>query len=340
MGGSPSTASGGDWSAPNSALGDLQSTYIQGATSRAMQPYLYNLDPSQLQAMGTNLATSNAVNSMGLEGELTPQTAAMRQALPNQLNQALQGNDPLAPMLEKYATTAGLQQSLDSGLGTNSSLGQAQIMNVLGQGVMNRYNQNQSNAANWLQGNPLPTTGLDPGSLVSMYAQNQGNIANAYNQGLSTAGGLQGGSVQNAFGQLQQNQQRAAGIASNNANSANQYAGAEMGMAGQLGGAAIGGASSMMAFSSEKVKENIKDFEGGYDLIKNLKVKTYDYKKGYGKKDCIGLIAEETPEPMRVIPEDGGIEMVDVYSTLGAAISAIQTLQKKIEVLEGNLVPN
>jgi hypothetical protein len=247
MGGA-SSASGGDWSAPTQDLGNLQSTYLQGATSRAMQPYLYNLNPSQLQAMGTNLATSNALNSMNLEQQLTPQTAAMRQALPTQLNAALNGNDPLAPQLERYATIAGLGQSLDSGLGTNSSLGQAQIMNVLGQGVMNRYNQNQANAGAYLQGNPMPTTGLDPGSLVSMYAQNQGNIANVYNQGLSTAAGLQGGSVQNAFGQLQQNQQRTAQIASNDANSANQYAGAQMSMFGNLAGSALGAASSMAMF--------------------------------------------------------------------------------------------
>lgn len=245
MGGSPSTASGGDWSAPTDALGNLQSTYLQGASQLAMNPYTYQVNPAQLQAMGNNLATTNAVNSMGLEQQLTPQTAAIRQTLPSQLNQALQGNDPLAPMLEKYATTAGLGQSLNSGLGTNSTLGQAQIMNVLGQGVMNRYNQNQQNAAQWLQGNPLPTTGLDPGSLVSMYAQNQGNIANVYNQGLSTVTGLQGGALQNDFGQLQQNQQRAAGIASNDATTANQYAGAQMQMTGQLIGAGVGAASSM-----------------------------------------------------------------------------------------------
>lgn len=336
--GSPSSASGGDWSAPTEQLGNLQSTYMQGATSRAMQPYLYNLDPSQLQSMGTNLATSNALNSMNLEQELTPQTAAMRQTLPNQLQQALTGNDPLAPMLEKYATTAGLQQSLDSGLGTNSTLGQAQIMNVLGNQVMNRYNQNQQNAGAYLQANQAPTTGLDPGSLVSMYAQNQGNIANVYNQGLSTAAGLQGGSVQNAFGQLQQNQQRAAGIASNNANSANQYAGAQMGMVGQLGSAAIGAGSSMAMMSSEKAKENILKFERGYEIIKGLNVKTYDYKEGFGPKNCIGLIAEETPEPIRIRKEDG-FDMVDMYSLLSASVSAIQSLQKKVEILEGMVVP-
>lgn len=245
--GSASTATSGDWSAPDAQIGDLQSTYLNGATSRAMEPFLYQMDPTQLQQMGNNLAISNAVDSRQLQQQLTPSTYAMSQALPSQLNQALQGNDPLAATLQKYATTAGLQQSLDSGVGSQSSLGQAQIMNTLGSAVMNRYNQNQQNAAQYMQANPGPTTGIDPGSLVSMYAQNQGNIANAYNQGMGTVTGLQGGSVQNSFGQLQQNQQRDAGIATSDASGANSYAGAQMGFAGQLAGGAMGMAGKAMA---------------------------------------------------------------------------------------------
>lgn len=245
--GSSSSASGGDWSAPDQSLTALQGTYMQGATQRAMEPFIYQMNPTTLQQMGNNLSTTNAVNSMNLEQELTPQTADMRQALPAQLNAALTGNDPMAATLQKYATTAGLQNSLDSGMGSNSSMGQAQIMNVLGQGVMNRYNQNQNNAANYLAANPLPTTGLDPGSLLSMYAQNQGDIANAYNGAMSSVNGLQGGSLNNAFGSLQQEKQKAAGIATNNASSANSYNGAMNGAVMGLIGKGIGAAGSMAA---------------------------------------------------------------------------------------------
>ncbi len=109
-----------------------------------------------------------------------------------------------------------------------------------------------------------------------------------------------------------------------------EVAGMAVGAGSKLGGAAMMG-------SSEKIKENITDFENGYEVIKALRVKSYDYKQGFGKKDCIGLIAEETPEPIRVKNEHGlnGFEMVDLYSLMSVMLDAMKTIQEKIEKLEG-----
>lgn len=108
-----------------------------------------------------------------------------------------------------------------------------------------------------------------------------------------------------------------------------QVAGMALGAGTKLGGAAM--------MSSEKAKENIEDFNMGYDVIKKLKVKSYDYKEGFGKKDCIGIIAEEATEPVRIRREDG-FDMVDLYSLVGVLIDAVKTIQYKIENLERDCV--
>lgn len=94
-------------------------------------------------------------------------------------------------------------------------------------------------------------------------------------------------------------------------------------------GAGLGGA---FIASSEEVKENIVPFEGdGYEIVKNLKVKRYDYKEGWGKKNNIGLIAEETPKPIRV---EGTVDMVDLYALMSVIVNAVQKLQHKVERME------
>lgn len=106
-----------------------------------------------------------------------------------------------------------------------------------------------------------------------------------------------------------------------------EVAGMAVGAGSKLGGAAMMG-------SSERIKENIEDFDNGYEVIKALKVKSYDYKEGFGKKDCIGLIAEETPQPIRVI-NPNSFDMVDLYSLMGVLVDAVKTIQTKLETLEG-----
>lgn len=96
--------------------------------------------------------------------------------------------------------------------------------------------------------------------------------------------------------------------------------------AGQIGSAAM--------MSSEKVKENIKDFKKiGLKELKKFKVKKYDYiEEVGGHKGKIGLIAEELPHELT--SEKDGILHVDLYALMSVMINAIQELDDKIVQLE------
>lgn len=100
----------------------------------------------------------------------------------------------------------------------------------------------------------------------------------------------------------------------------------------QAGGQA--GAAALMA-SSEKVKENIKDFKKyGLKELRKFKVKKYDYiEEVGGQKDKIGLIAEELPKELTA--EKDGILHVDLYALMSVMINAMQELDEKIVQLEG-----
>ena len=103
-------------------------------------------------------------------------------------------------------------------------------------------------------------------------------------------------------------------------------AGPLIGAAGQLG------AGYMM--SSEKVKENIKDFKKiGLKDLKKFAVKQYDYIEDVGgHKNKIGLIAENIPKELTA--EKDGILHVDLYALISVVINAVQEIDEKITKLE------
>ncbi len=94
------------------------------------------------------------------------------------------------------------------------------------------------------------------------------------------------------------------------------------------------GASTITAASSEKVKENIKDFKKiGLDDVRKFAVKKYDYiKEVGGQKDKIGLIAENLPQELT--EEKDGILHVDLYALISVLVNAVQEMDKKILQLE------
>lgn len=98
-----------------------------------------------------------------------------------------------------------------------------------------------------------------------------------------------------------------------------------IGAAGQIGAG--------LAMSSEKVKENIRDYKKGLDVLKNLDVKMYDYiEEVGGYKDKVGVIAEKVPVEMQ--GEIDGIKAVDLYGLIGLLINSVKELNGKIEQLE------
>ena len=94
---------------------------------------------------------------------------------------------------------------------------------------------------------------------------------------------------------------------------------------GQIGAAAV--------MSSEKVKENIREYNKGLDVLKDLDVKIYDYKEEVGGgKDRVGVIAEKVPSEIQ--REVDGIKAVDLYGLIGLLINSVKELNERIVQLE------
>lgn len=87
------------------------------------------------------------------------------------------------------------------------------------------------------------------------------------------------------------------------------------------------------AASSEKVKENIRDYKKGLDIVKNMDVKLYDYIEQLGGyKDHVGVIAEKMPKEIQ--KDINGINSVDLYGLIGLLINSVKELSSKVEMLE------
>lgn len=103
------------------------------------------------------------------------------------------------------------------------------------------------------------------------------------------------------------------------------------GILGPLIGAA--GTVGAAAMSSEKVKENIRDYHKGLDVIKDLEVKIYDYiQEVGGARNKVGVIAEKVPEEIQ--GDIQGIKAVDLYGLIGLLINSVKELNERIVQLE------
>lgn len=161
-------------------------------------------------------------------------------------------------------------------------------------------------------------------------------------QSATDLGTMLGGQYGQMYGQQQQNQLQALGGIGNllgtrtfepHIQQTQGILGPMIGAAGQIGGGYATGAGMAAAMSSEKVKENIKPYSKGLDVIKNLDVKIYDYIKSVGgEKNKVGVIAEKLPEEIQVELE--GIKAVDLYGLIGLLINSVKELNNKIAVLE------
>jgi hypothetical protein len=97
------------------------------------------------------------------------------------------------------------------------------------------------------------------------------------------------------------------------------------------GGAAIGSAALMG--SSREIKENIRNYDKGLDVVRDMKVKIYDYKEEVcDAKNCVGLIAEELPEELQ--GEINGIKAVDLYGLVSILLNSVKQLDEKVKELE------
>ncbi len=97
------------------------------------------------------------------------------------------------------------------------------------------------------------------------------------------------------------------------------------------GGSQIGAAAMM---SSRKVKTNIRNYDKGLDVVRNMDVKQYDYtiEVSGNQNDRVGLIAEELPEELHA--EIDGIKGVDLYGLVSTLVNCVKQLDAKVKILE------
>ena len=104
-----------------------------------------------------------------------------------------------------------------------------------------------------------------------------------------------------------------------------------------IGAAGTVGAGAMM--SSIVTKENVKDCEFGLSDVEKIDVKQFDYKTEFGgRKNCIGLIAEDAPEIVQTIVQHPGFKKdynaVDLGGLIGLLINSVKELSSRIKQLE------
>ncbi len=101
---------------------------------------------------------------------------------------------------------------------------------------------------------------------------------------------------------------------------------------GQAGAGFAGGYG--MSLSSKTIKKNIRSYEKGLDMVRDLSVKQYDYTIPVTgtPTDRIGLIAEEIPEEIQA--EIDGIKAVDLYGLVSILVNCVQQLDQRVKELE------
>jgi len=130
---------------------------------------------ASLQQAATQQAISNATQSLALERELSPDVAASRQMVAQQVRQDLALGGRLSPdtanQVARASRTAGAMSGAPAGPITAAQIG------------INSEQLRQSRLAegtNLLNQNQLPVAGLNPGSLASLMVS-QNNAQNSFN---------------------------------------------------------------------------------------------------------------------------------------------------------------
>ena len=163
------------------------------------------IDLNQLQAQAQGFAEQNLAKSIELEKQYLPSVAAARTGLQQQISQDLMRGGNLPTDVANQVTKASMAQAGAGGFGAGP-LTAAQ----LGLSAYDLRTQAQQRANAFLQANPLPTSGLDPGSLASV-AVGQNQTQNAFNvgktgaqinalQGVTKADNALAGSLASGFG--------------------------------------------------------------------------------------------------------------------------------------------
>jgi len=139
------------------------------------------IDLEKLKADASAQAAQNATQSLALERLLQPGVADTRAGLQDRVASELKLGGNLSPDVANQVATQARTAGAASGVGGNAAPLTAALTGQTAQGLLQ---QRENNAMGLLAANPLPTAGLDPGSLASAEvaqnaAQNQFNLAKA-----------------------------------------------------------------------------------------------------------------------------------------------------------------
>lgn len=135
------------------------------------------IDLDELQKRAQTVARENAINSLALEAELTPDVAKARRELATQVSNELAMNGQISPDVARQVAQRSITGATASGL---SGVAGPITAASLGLTAMDLTNQRQAKAASLLASNPLPESGLSPGSLASAAVADL-NAANQFN---------------------------------------------------------------------------------------------------------------------------------------------------------------
>lgn len=164
-------AAGTIGSAAISAQGAKKAAKIAGSATYE------RIDLDALQEKAQQVARENAINSLALESELTPDVAAARKELAAQVSSELAMKGQISPDVARQVSQRAITGATASGLsGVSAPITAAS----LGLTAMDLTNQRQAKAAQLLAANPLPESGLSPGSLAAAAVADQ-NAANQFN---------------------------------------------------------------------------------------------------------------------------------------------------------------
>ena len=141
------------------------------------------IDIKNLTEQARQQAVSNAVNSLAMERELSPEVAASRQMVAQRVSQDLALGGQLSPDVANQVARASRTQGARSGAPAGP-ITAAQI-GLTGEQLRN---SRLAEGMQFLNQNKLPVSGLDPGALASLTVS-QNNAMNQFNADKAGVGG-------------------------------------------------------------------------------------------------------------------------------------------------------
>jgi len=207
-------------------------------TAARTSPELMRANIPYLQETARREAIINAMNTAALEREMTPETARMRTGLRQQLEEDFAGGP--SRELSNLWLRQGLSDVVGTGARTESGFARSALADRSRRDYFANRQALQDRVASYLQANPMPVAGIDPGSLAGIISQTTAdnvNLRNAYQQQVLGYLGAQAQNVSNAF---QQQSQMEMARRSQNAATANAAAAAGASNQSGLMGAGIG----------------------------------------------------------------------------------------------------